>query len=298
MRRFGPLPLLYALALLLPGVIQPTVARAAVGCEVVQYQEDAQALLDANPDNSATLDPDGDGIACEEKPTRSGKPLSKSDSPSSTQPVTESKTPKPKPSARDAAAPAVSGFPNILDADVDLFWARTFAAGDLPYDPPADIVTFDDSVRTECGRADAEESVAFYCPLDETIYYSTEIRSILEEEVGDFAWITVIAHEWGHHVQFELGVDVDERSPRSAQVYPIQLELQADCLAGAYAQDAEERDWLDPGDIEEALFLTDFAGDESGTHWTDPNAHGTPQQRVRAFERGYDEGIAGCDLDF
>ncbi len=297
MRWLSHLLLIFALALLLPGLIQPAVAKAAVGCEVVQYQEDAQALLDANPDNSATMDPDGDGIACEEKPTRSGKPLSKSDSSSGAKPA-ESKTPKPKPSvSRASTSSLVSGFPNILDADVDLFWARTFIEVDLPYDPPAGIIGFDDSVWTECGRADAEESVAFYCPLDETIYYSTEFRAIVEEQVGDFAWITVIAHEWGHHVQFELGEEVDERSPGSAQVYPIQLELQADCLAGAYAQDAEERNWLDPGDIEEALFLTDFAGDEAGTHWTDPNAHGTPQQRVRAFERGYDEGLAGCDLD-
>lgn len=298
MRRLGPLILILLIALLLPVVVQPVVARAAVGCEVVQYQEDAQALLDANPDNSATMDPDGDGIACEEKPTRSGNPPRKSGSGSESRQAAKPDSPKPKPAApRTSAAPLVSGFPNILDADVDLFWARTFAGADLPYDPPADIIGFDDAVRTDCGRADAEESVAFYCPLDETIYYSTEFRAIVEEQVGDFAWITVIAHEWGHHVQFEIGVDVDERSPGNAQVYPIQLELQADCLAGAYAQDAEGRDWLDPGDIEEALFLTDFAGDESGTHWTDPNAHGTPQQRVRAFERGYDEGLAGCDLD-
>ncbi len=297
MRRFSPLPLLLAFILFVLGLVQPAVTQAAVGCEVVQYQEDAQALLDANPDNSATLDPDGDGIACEEKPTRSGTSPRKSDPSSESQPAAEAKAPKPKPKPSAPAAPAVSEFPNILDADVDLFWARTFAEAELPYDPPHGIVGFDDSVRTECGRVDAEESVAFYCSLDETIYYNTQFRAIVEDQVGDFAWITVIAHEWGHHVQIELGLDSGQRARGSAQVYPIQLELQADCLAGAYAQDAEGRDWLDPGDIEEALFLTDFAGDESGTHWTDPNAHGTPQQRVRAFQRGYDEGLAGCDLD-
>ncbi len=302
----GRLPLLslLAIALIAPGALRPAGVRAAVGCEVVQYQEDAQALLDANPDNRATMDPDGDGIACEEKPTRSGKPPRPSTSGSDDDQASDSDTPKPAPKAKPKpkpapapAAPLVSGFPNILDADVDLFWARMFAAADLPYAPPAGIVGFDASVETECGWADAEMSVAFYCPLDETIYYSNEFRAIVEERVGDFAWITVIAHEWGHHVQVELGLDEQEPTRGGARVYPIQLELQADCLAGAYAQDAEGRDWLDPGDLEEALFLTDFAGDEAGTHWTDPGAHGTPQQRVRAFERGYDEGLPGCDLD-
>ena len=298
MRRLIPLPLLFTLAMLLPGALQPPVAHAAVGCEVVQYQEDAQALLDANPDNRATMDPDGDGIACEEKPTRSGNPPRPSGSSSESRPTAEAKTPKPKSSRSTApVAPPDSEFPNILDADVDDFWARTFAAAGVPYTPPHDIVSFGDSVRTACGRATAEQTVAFYCPSDETIYYSAEFRAIVEEQVGDFAWVTVIAHEWGHHVQIELGLDAGQQARGSARTYPIQLELQADCLAGAYTQDAEARDWLDPGDVDEALFLTDFAGDASGTHWTDPNAHGTPQQRVRAFERGYEEGLPGCDLD-
>jgi len=194
----------------------------------------------------------------------------------------------------------VSGFVNPLDADVDIYWADVFAREELPYLPPAAITGFEESIDTGCGQATPNDAVAFYCPADATIYYMVSFRTLIERQVGDFAWVTVISHEWGHHIQAQLGIldEVIDEPTDSGGILPVELELQADCLAGAYAQDAEATDWLDPGDIEEALLLTSVAGDTVGTSFDDPNAHGTSQQRVEAFLAGYEAGLDGCDVEF
>jgi predicted metalloprotease len=208
--------------------------------------------------------------------------------------------PAPDPEADTVPVNFVSAFPHHLDAHVDRFWAGAFAARDRPYDPPDDLVGFDGPIRTDCGWAAPREVAAFYCPADETIYYAVAFRALVESQVGDFGWVTVVAHEWGHHVQAELGLlEEAARDPDDAEdgaLLPIELELQADCLAGAYTRDAERVEWLDPGDIEEALFLTGVAGDPAGTAWTDPEAHGSERQRVAAFLAGYEAGIGGCGL--
>jgi predicted metalloprotease len=138
---------------------------------------------------------------------------------------------------------------------------------------------------------------AFYCVIDEKIYYSAEFRTLIENQIGDFAWVIVVAHEWGHHIQAKLGFDLGVVPDRAGEVAPIELEQQADCLAGAYAIDAELSGWLDPGDIEEALTITEISGDPPGTAWNDPRAHGTGDVRIDAFMSGYNAGIASCDLD-
>ncbi len=191
----------------------------------------------------------------------------------------------------------VSAFPAELDRDVDLFWAGQFAEAGRSYDPPDDIVEMDGSIVTACGRAAAAETAAFYCTLDETIYYNPEFRLLVEQNVGDFAWVTVIAHEWGHHVQAQLGIYATENPKLDGGLYSVELEQQADCLAGVYTANAEDRGWLDPGDYEEAIYLTGVAGDPEGTAADDPEAHGTSEQRLDAFRSGYTEGLAGCDLD-
>ena len=206
--------------------------------------------------------------------------------------------PAPDPEIDTVAVEYTSAFP-LLDADVDLFWAGAFAARGVPYAPPAGLIGFDEPVRTGCGRAAPEDAAAFYCPADGTIYYVGEFRRLIENRVGDFGWETVVAHEWGHHVQARLGLlgaGTLATDGEGDEVLPVEVELQADCLAGAYTRDAERRDWLDGGDLEEALLLTRVAGDPDGTAVDDPDAHGTGEQRVEAFTDGYDDGIAGCDL--
>ena len=188
-------------------------------------------------------------------------------------------------------------FPDPLHAHIDMFWEARFQEAGRVYDPPNGVIPFDEPIVTACGRADPVREAAFYCVIDEKIYYSAEFRTLIENQIGDFAWVIVVAHEWGHHIQAKLGFDLGVVPDRAGEVAPIEFEHQADCLAGAYAIDAELSGWLDPGDIEEALTITEISGDPPGTAWNDPRAHGTGDVRIDAFITGYNAGIAGCDLD-
>jgi predicted metalloprotease len=188
-------------------------------------------------------------------------------------------------------------FPDPLHAHIDQFWANRFAEVGLPYDPPNGVVPFAEPIVTACGRAEPDEEAAFYCVIDEKIYYSSEFRALIEQQIGDFAWVIVVAHEWGHHIQAKLGFDLGVVPDRAGDVPPIELEQQADCLAGAYAIDAELTGWLDPGDVDEALYMTEISGDPPGTSWNDPRAHGSSDQRIDAFLEGYSGGLTACDLD-
>jgi predicted metalloprotease len=188
-------------------------------------------------------------------------------------------------------------FPDPLHAHIDAFWAAQFADAGRVYHPPNGVIGFDRPIVTACGRADPKDEAAFYCVLDQTIYYSTEFRTLVEQQIGDFAWVVIVAHEWGHHIQAQLGFDLGAVPDSAAQVAPIELEQQADCLAGSYSIDAENSGWLDPGDIQEALYITEISGDPVGTAWNDPRAHGTGEARIDAFLKGYGAGISACDLD-
>ena len=185
-------------------------------------------------------------------------------------------------------------FPDPLHANIDAFWADAFAKAGVPYTPPRGVVPFDATVQTSCGEANPDEDAAFYCVADDTIYYSARFRTLVEQQIGDFGWVVVVAHEWGHHVQQELGVDLGRgQTDRDA---PLALEQQADCLAGAYTENAEQTGWLDPGDVDEALFMTEISGDPPGTAWDDPQRHGTGEARKASFLSGYDGGIPACGL--
>jgi predicted metalloprotease len=197
----------------------------------------------------------------------------------------------------ETPAPREVLFPDPLHADIDRFWSEQFAAAGRQYDPPKGIVAFDEPIVTPCGRADPSQEAAFYCVIDEKIYYSAPFRHLIEIQIGDFAWVVVVAHEWGHHIQAQLGFDLGVSPDASSDGAPLELEQQADCLAGAYSVDAELNGWLDPGDIDEALYMTEISGDPPGTAWNDPRAHGSSDARVDAFLKGYSGGIAGCDLD-
>ncbi|CAA9566605.1 MAG: hypothetical protein AVDCRST_MAG87-2010 [uncultured Thermomicrobiales bacterium] len=201
------------------------------------------------------------------------------------------------PAEPDEPVDVQSEFEDALDADVDEFWRSAFDDADAEYAPPAKIVGFDDVIGTGCGQADPEETAAFYCVRDGSIYYSEWFRFLVEDEFGDFAWVTVVAHEWAHHIQAEQGRYATEEPHDDGGYYVIQLELEADCLAGAYAGDADARGWLDDGDIDEALALTAQSGDAEDTRWNDPLAHGTGQQRVKAFSTGYADGLDGCKVE-
>jgi hypothetical protein len=107
----------------------------------------------------------------------------------------------------------------------------------------------------------------------------------------DFAFSLIVAHEWAHHVQKLLGLY--QKNPPTPT---IRLELQADCLAGVWAFSAWERSLLEKGDIQEGLRIASYVGDLPGTPPGDPDAHGTPKQRMLWFMRGYVGGNgSSCD---
>jgi predicted metalloprotease len=173
-------------------------------------------------------------------------------------------------------------FPDVVQ-DLNAFWQRAFGAVGTTYRAPI-VTTLEVPVVTSCGPA-GPESLAFYCPAEEAIYYAPVGLEAHRRRIGDFAPVVVLAHEWGHHLQTVLGI---APSPRNT------FELQADCLAGAYARDAGKRGLLDPGDITEAVAMAATAGDPLGLPQDTPGAHGINDDRITAFMCGYLGGVDTC----
>lgn len=183
-----------------------------------------------------------------------------------------------------------SSFDNLIDfvvEDLDLYWASSFSGGNQLYLRPG-VIPFPGFVQSGCGPMDSYTSEAFYCLLDGTIYVDIGFMRAVDYQFGDFAWVTVMAHEWAHHVQL---LDGTRQSTTRAH------ELQADCLAGSYARDAETRGILSPGDISEGIALAEAVGDPVGLPEDHPGAHGTSEERMQAFMLGYLTGFVGCGLD-
>ena len=144
----------------------------------------------------------------------------------------------------------------------------------------------------------------FYCPADQLVYFDLDFLTQLQQQfgaVGDLAAQYIVAHEYGHHVQNLLGVSSEvsrsqQQNPGLANQYSVALELQADCFAGAWARNADERGQLEQGEISEALNAAAAVGDDriqsQAGMTVDPDSftHGTSEQRVQWFRRGYDTG--------
>jgi uncharacterized protein len=167
----------------------------------------------------------------------------------------------------------------------------------------ADTVFFNSSTSTGCGQASAQMG-PFYCPADELVYFDLDFLTQLQNQfgaVGDLAAQYIVAHEYGHHVQNVLGVSsevsrLQQENPNQANQYSVALELQADCFAGAWAKWEDQRGQLDSGEISEALNAAAAVGDDriqeqaGMTVDSDQFTHGTSEQRVSWFRRGYDTG--------
>jgi predicted metalloprotease len=183
------------------------------------------------------------------------------------------------------------------------------AAG-MRYAEPT-LVMFSGATRSGCGQA-STASGPFYCPADGKVYIDLAFYDELKTRFrapGDFAQAYVIAHEIGHHVQDQLGIlpafnqARARMSEREANRASVKVELQADCFAGVWAHFAQkERDFIEPGDIEEALNAASRIGDDSiqktmrGYVVPDSFTHGSSAQRVRWFKAGFDSGRLGsCD---
>ncbi len=170
-------------------------------------------------------------------------------------------------------------------ADIDAFWAASFAASGAPYSSPG-VVPIESDLATECGVF-SPWIIAGYCPLDGTIYYSAPIAQEILAAGDPFALVTIVAHEWGHHVQWLAGAFYQPS---------YQLEQQADCLAGAYTQDAAARGVIDTSSIIQAVSVSAQSGDATWLPQDAPGAHGSGNDRAQAFIGGYTGGIGNCGL--
>ncbi len=189
-------------------------------------------------------------------------------------------------------------------------WTKIFAAGGRTYEKPT-LVLFSDAVESACGFAQAA-SGPFYCGQDRKLYIDLAFYRELRERFqapGDFAQAYVIAHEVGHHVQNLLGIMNKVQASQSranrqqANALSVRQELQADCFAGIWANDANrERNILEQGDVEEGLNAAAQIGDDrmqrrgGGQVVPESFTHGSAEQRVQWFRRGIESGdLKQCD---
>lgn len=197
-----------------------------------------------------------------------------------------------------------SRFIKQVLADTEDVWHRVFKKVGKTYREPK-LVLFRNSYPTACGHGQAAMG-PFYCPLDQKIYIDLAFYEQLKRQFkapGDFAQAYVVAHEVGHHVQTILGIAgkvqqaKSRMSKRDANALQVRMELQADCLAGVWANVNDQlHSRLEPGDIKEGINAAKQIGDDmiqkrqTGRVVPEAFTHGSAEQRVRWFMRGFDSG--------
>ena len=194
-------------------------------------------------------------------------------------------------------------FVSVVLAKTEDVWQDIFRQNGKQYRDPT-LVLFTGEVQSACGLGSAA-SGPFYCPEDQKVYIDLSFYEELRRRFrspGDFAQAYVIAHEVGHHVQKLLGISdrVDSMQRRMSEVdanrLSVRLELQADFFAGVFARYVQKQGLLEEGDIEEALNAASAIGDDaiqkqtSGRVVPDSFTHGTSEQRLRWFRKGFDTG--------
>jgi predicted metalloprotease len=195
-------------------------------------------------------------------------------------------------------------FVSVVLKDLEDVWTEEFARHGQTYEKPH-MELFSGSTRSACGPASAAVG-PFYCPLDRKVYLDTAFFQELEEKFkapGNFAQAYVVAHEVGHHVQNLLGIteQVDRLRGRASEdevnAASVRLELQADFLAGVWANHAQRtKNILEPGDIESGIRAALAIGDDTlqkesqGYIVPEKFTHGSSEQRARWFSKGFATG--------
>jgi predicted metalloprotease len=195
-------------------------------------------------------------------------------------------------------------FSSQILAGTEDVWTEVFRGMGKEYVPPK-MVLYTGSVSTGCGNGQASMG-PFYCSADQCVYidlsFFTSMKSSLGAD-GDFAYAYVIAHEVGHHVQYLLGnlgkahAQMAKLSQSEANKVSVQIELQADCFAGVWAYHEQNMfGSLEEGDLEEAISTAQVIGNDylqkKAQGYVVPESfnHGTSQQRMKWFKRGFTTG--------
>lgn len=195
-------------------------------------------------------------------------------------------------------------------ADTEDVWTRVFQGLGKQYKDPQ-LVLFRGATPTACGRGQTAMG-PFYCPLDQKVYIDLAFYEQLKRQFnapGEFAQAYVVAHEVGHHVQTLLGISnkvqqlKESMGEREANAVQVRMELQADCLAGMWANLNEQvKPRLEEGEVEQALNAASQIGDDTiqrrmtGRVVPDAFTHGTSAQRVKWFKTGMTStNLRACD---
>jgi uncharacterized protein len=203
-----------------------------------------------------------------------------------------------------AAEDERASFVKVVLAETEDIWNELFAKQGQDYPEPT-LVLFRGGVQSACGSA-SSASGPFYCPGDQQLYIDLSFYQELQERFnapGDFAMAYVVAHEVGHHIQTINGTSQklarlrNQVSQEEYNKYSVMMELQADFLAGVWAHHAQRtKNILEQGDIEEALNAANAIGDDrlqkqsQGYIVPESFTHGTSQQRMYWFKKGYQSG--------
>jgi predicted metalloprotease len=226
------------------------------------------------------------------------------------QSLPDSTTPREGPYRESEQEAQLREFVSVVLADTEEAWTAIFADAGRTYEQPR-LVLFSGAVESACGFAQSAVG-PFYCPGDRKVYIDLSFYQDLQNRFGapgDFAQAYVVAHEVGHHVQTLLGISERNMAARQqaseveANALSVRQELQADCFAGIWAHNADRmRQLLEDGDIEEGLNAASAIGDDrlqqQSRGYVAPESftHGSSEQRVRWFKRGYESGsLQQCD---
>lgn len=221
-------------------------------------------------------------------------------------PVNVTAQPDRPPPANDSTSHFVA---RVLGSTEDI-WTEEFRKLGRTYEKPT-LTLFSGATQTACGQGQAAMG-PFYCPNDRRVYIDLDFFHELETRFGgggEFAEAYVIAHEVGHHVQNLLGISgkvsaaQEHSSKAQGNALSVRLELQADCLAGLWGRQADVlKHQLEPGEAEEALRAASAIGDDALQKQTqgyvvpESFTHGTSEQRVQWFNKGFQSGdMSQCD---
>jgi predicted metalloprotease len=209
-------------------------------------------------------------------------------------------TPTPAPESgpnRPTVDEPLQDFVEGALGDLGSFWTSYFAERGQHYVLPG-ARWFTRAIMTGCGPAVSGLVGPFYCVGDSTVYLDAGFIQAIRTAAGDSPVAYVLAHEVGHHVQHQLGISKTLEVILFGRTFSHEIELQADCLAGAWLHSAVNRNIAAPDDVTRAVVVAWALGDSPGSSQAADDAHGTPAQHAGAFLKGFNgDGPAACGLD-